>query len=94
MDGLFNVVEAFEINHPIYIVTFGEAFGSIRFVLIHATNEVVGQADVKCAANAIGKYVNVEAACSRRQSLEYWVARSSRAMTVSLVPPESASTTA
>jgi len=92
LDGLFNVVEAFEINQPMHIVSFGEAFGSIRFVLENATNEVVGHADVMRTFDAICKYVNVKAACSHRPSLEYWVARSSRAMTLSFVAFESAST--
>ncbi len=55
MDSLLNLVEALEIDQPIHIVTFGEAFGSTRFVLVHATNEVVGHANVKRATEAVSK---------------------------------------
>ena len=82
MDGAFRVIEALEINQPIHIVIFSEAFGSTRFMLVDATNEVIGHADVKRTADAAGEYVDVLAACSHRPPLEYWVARSSRAMTV------------
>jgi hypothetical protein len=92
MDSLLNLVKAFEINQPIYIVTFGKAFGSFQSMFSHATNKIVGHTDVKRASDTTGEYVNVEAACPHRQSLEYWVARSSRAMTVPFVAPESANT--
>src|SRR6266849_10691357 len=82
MDSLFNVVEAFEINQPMHIVTFGKAFGRIRFVLIHATNEVVGHADVKRTSDAISKYVNVVTACSHQPSLEYLYGAWSRVFVV------------
>src|SRR5580700_93353 len=50
-------------------------------------DEVIGHADVKRAPNAAGKDVDVEAACRHLASLEYWVAWSSRAMTVWRVAP-------
>ena len=99
MNGRFNIVEALEIDQSIHSVTFGEALCDTRLMLVHSTNEIVGHANIERAANAIGQYVNVIAACSHLPSLEYWVARSSRAMTmpfvaaaVPLVAPESAST--
>jgi len=82
MEGLLNLVKAFEINQPIYIVTVGEAFGRFQSMFGHTTNKVVGYANVQRATDAIGKYVNVVGTCSHQPSLEYWVARSSRAMTV------------
>jgi hypothetical protein len=42
MDGLFNVIEALEIDQPIYIMMLGETFGSTGFMLVNPTNEVVG----------------------------------------------------
>jgi hypothetical protein len=64
VDGLLNLVEAFEIDQPSNIVTFGETFGRARFVLVHATNKIIGYTNVKCAADAIGKYVDIEDMCS------------------------------
>ena len=92
MDGVLNLVEAFKINKPMDLVTFGEAFSSTRFVFVHAANKVIGDTDVKRTADAIGKDIDVEAGCSHLRSLEYRVARSSRAMTVSFFWSESAST--
>src|SRR4030088_3371052 len=45
-------------------------------MLGHATNEIVGHADVKRASDAIGEYIDVEAAWSHRPALGYGVARS------------------
>jgi hypothetical protein len=70
-NSVFNLVEAFEINEAIDIVTVGKAFGIARLVFVHTANEVIGYADVKRTANAIGQYVDVEAPCSHRPSLEY-----------------------
>src|SRR5665647_490598 len=83
MDGSFDVFEAFEIDQPVHVIFLGEAFGGARFVLVRPANEVVGYADVKRAADATDKDVDVEGAGSHPPSLGYWVARSSRAMTVS-----------
>ena len=74
-------------------MTLGKAFGITGLVFVHTANEVIGYADVKRPANAISKNIDVEAACSHQLSLEYWVARSSRAMTVSFLVSESASIT-
>src|SRR5260370_33793588 len=59
-------------------------------MLSNATNKVVGHADVERASDTIGQNVNVEAACRHRLSVEYWVARSSRAMTAMFTPPPAA----
>src|SRR5579863_3967243 len=50
-------------------------------MLGHSANEVVRYTDVERSTDTTGEYVNVEATRSHRP-LEYWVARSSRAMTV------------
>jgi hypothetical protein len=90
LKGRLDFVETFEIHQPIHVIILGEAFGSTRLMLVHATNEIVGYADVKRASDAACEYVDVIAARSHPASLEYWVARSSRAMTVSFVVLESA----
>src|SRR5690242_5985024 len=50
-------------------------------MLANAAHAVIGNAYVKHAANAAGEDIDVVAACAHLRSLEYWVARSSRAMT-------------
>src|SRR6185312_10837483 len=50
-----------------------------------AADKVVGYADVERAADTARKDVDVVAACSHLPPLGYWVARSSRAMTVERV---------
>ena len=59
MDGLLNVVKAFEMDQPLHFMISDEAFGRTRLVLIHATNEIVGYANIGCAADAAGKHIDV-----------------------------------
>src|ERR1700733_3054233 len=68
-DGVFDIVKLFEIDQPVDLVFFCKAFHRFQAMLRHAANEIVGYADVKRAADAISKYVDVEAACLHRSAL-------------------------
>jgi hypothetical protein len=54
MNGVFDVVEAFEINESVDAISLGEAVGRLRFVLGNAPDKIVCHANVKRAANPGG----------------------------------------
>src|SRR5271154_781826 len=85
MDSLLDLVELLEIDKSDYVVALGKTLGDFQFVLGDTANEIVGHANIQRAADAAGQNVDVEAARPHLPSLEYWVARSSRAMTAACV---------
>jgi hypothetical protein len=75
LDCVFGVIELFEINEPADLIFLRKAFRQFLAMLGDAPNEVVGNANVKRAADAAGEDVELEAACSHLRSLEYWIVR-------------------
>src|SRR6478735_4933851 len=67
-----------------YLVALGETLGDLELMFGDAADQVIRHADVERAADAAGQNVDVEAARSHLPPREYWVARSSRAMTPAL----------
>jgi hypothetical protein len=84
LDRMFDLVEHLKVNQPAHVVSFGETLCNFQLVLGDTTDEIICHADVKRAADPAGENVNVEAARSHLPPLEYWIARSSRAMTVGM----------
>jgi hypothetical protein len=83
-DGIFGVFKLLEVNEFHDIVFLGEAFDQFQLMLADAPDEIAGHTNVERAASAAGKNVDVVTACAQLPPLEYWIARSSRAMTVFL----------
>ena len=81
-DRVFCVIELFVIDQLMDTVSLGKSLRYFQFVLANAPDLIIGHADVQRAADVAGEDVNVEAPWLHLYALEYWVARSSRAMTV------------
>src|SRR5215510_14546416 len=81
MDRLFDLFEDFEIDQSTYLIFLGETTGDFQLMFTDAANEIVSYTNIERATDAAGENVDVELASSHRPPLEYWVARSSRAMT-------------
>jgi hypothetical protein len=62
-DRVFGIIELFEIQQPADLIFLRKAFHLFQAMLSYAPNEIVGNADVERAADAIGKNVYLEAAC-------------------------------
>src|SRR3989440_12029974 len=86
LDGAFGIIEYFEIDQPADFIFLGKAFRLFQAMLSHATDKVVGHADVKRASDAAGEDINAVTACPHQAS-GYRVARSSWAMTAVAVAP-------
>jgi hypothetical protein len=79
---ILTVIELLEIDQFMNAISLREAFHKFETMLTDAAHEVIRHTDVKRAADAAGEDVDVVAAYSQLPPLGYWVARSSRAMTV------------
>jgi hypothetical protein len=63
LDGAFGIIEYFEIDQPVDFIFLGKAFRLFQAMLSHATDKVVGHADVKRASDAAGEDINVGSNC-------------------------------
>src|SRR6185312_17159411 len=92
MNGLVDLFKAFEVDEASDPVAFCEALGEFQFMFRDSANEIVGHADVDRTSDFAGQNVDIIGACTHLPPLEYWIARSSRAMTarLTITPPPAA----
>src|SRR6185437_5066873 len=82
LDRIFRIVELLEIHESDDVISFCETLNRLRFVFCDSTDEIIRHANIQCATDPAGQNVDVETPCGHFGSLGYWIARSSRAMTV------------
>ena len=73
---ILGVVELLEVDEFHNVVLLCETFDEFRFMLEHAPDGIVGDANVERTADMAGENVDVVAAWLQRWPLGYWVARS------------------
>jgi hypothetical protein len=79
------VVELLEIDESRDVILLGKALDEFRLVLEHAPDQIIRLTDIQRAADAAAKDIDVIVLRIQLPPLGYWIARSSRAMTVEVV---------
>ena len=65
MDGVLEIVELLEINQSVNTVFLREAFDDVFAMLPHASNKIVGHANIERAANPACENVDIKVPSAR-----------------------------